>query len=164
MDAKELKELNKKLSKKNQVAKLRKNGTLSISTYIDQKKEPTKAQQHYKEIATTTNIVKRYLKTGQGFVMKGEASFDDVCNIPDYQTAMNNIAKATEHFEGLPSKIRKRFANDPVEFLDFMQDSNNKEEAIKLGLYKEKVKEPSVMDKLDNIVKNTTPIEPPANE
>jgi len=37
-------------------------------------------------------------------------------------------------FNDLPSSIRSRFGNDPAAFLDFVQDENNADEMVKLGL------------------------------
>lgn len=39
--------------------------------------------------------------------------------------------------------MRKRFANDPAEFLAFINDPENSQEAIKLGLAIEAVPEPT---------------------
>lgn len=52
----------------------------------------------------------------------------------DFRIAMDTIAAANESFAALPSQVRKRFANDPGEFLAFMGDASNTDEAIKLGL------------------------------
>lgn len=37
-------------------------------------------------------------------------------------------------FEDLPSQIRSRFENRPDKFLDFVNDENNQQEMVKMGL------------------------------
>lgn len=54
----------------------------------------------------------------------------------DYMTAMNKIARANQAFDSLPAHIKKRFNNNPAELIDFLNDKNNLEEGIKLGLLK----------------------------
>lgn len=51
----------------------------------------------------------------------------------DYQDALEVIARGEEAFLQLPKEVRVRFSN-PVEFLTWLQDSNNYDEAEKLGL------------------------------
>lgn len=52
----------------------------------------------------------------------------------NYQDSMNAVLAAEEMFSSLPSSIRKRFANDPQNFLDFVSDASNADEMIKMGL------------------------------
>ena len=46
------------------------------------------------------------------------------------------MIEAQEKFSELPAHIRKRFGNDPIQFLDFVTDENNKDEATRLGMLK----------------------------
>lgn len=48
--------------------------------------------------------------------------------------AYNKIMYGVDLFSTLPSKVRARFANDPGLLLEFLQDTANRDEAIKLGL------------------------------
>lgn len=52
----------------------------------------------------------------------------------DYMAANNRIVAGRNAFNNLPSKIRARFQNDPYQLLRFLDNPNNREEAIKLGL------------------------------
>lgn len=54
----------------------------------------------------------------------------------DYQNAVYELAKAKSLFEELPSQLRQKFHNRPEEMLQFISDSKNTEECIKLGLMK----------------------------
>lgn len=52
----------------------------------------------------------------------------------DYHTALNMVLAARESFDSLPAKIRARFDNDPAQMLSFLDDPDNRSEAIELGL------------------------------
>lgn len=60
----------------------------------------------------------------------------------DLQSAMNVVRQAQESFDALPARVRERFHNDPVEYVDFLKDKDNLEEARKLGMVKPEVKPP----------------------
>ena len=47
---------------------------------------------------------------------------------------MNIVIEAQENFSELQTHIRKRFGNDPEQFLDFVTNENNKDEATRLGM------------------------------
>jgi phage internal scaffolding protein len=50
---------------------------------------------------------------------------------------MNLVTNAQTMFNELPANVRARMDNDPAKFFDFIQDPQNKPEAIKLGLMSE---------------------------
>ena len=56
------------------------------------------------------------------------------CDINDYQESMNIVAKAQSMFNQLPSQIRNEFDNDPSLFLDFVQDPQNEDQLVEMGL------------------------------
>jgi hypothetical protein len=47
---------------------------------------------------------------------------------------MNLIRQAQEEFMRVPGEIRARFNNDPQQFMEFLEDDRNVDEAVKLGL------------------------------
>lgn len=58
----------------------------------------------------------------------------------DFQDALEVVARGEEAFYSLPARVRARFTN-PVEFLSWLEDPSNYDEAEKLGLLDpEKVK------------------------
>lgn len=59
--------------------------------------------------------------------------FADVSDVPDLLVAMDTMTRAQADFDSLPSHIRKRFGNSPIELVDFLNDPQNDDEAIKLG-------------------------------
>lgn len=101
----------------------------------------TKTKQGHKAETDINTIMAKFQKTGMiDFVNKHEPQYGDVTAI-DFQNSMESVAKAKEMFADLPSKVRDRFNNDPAELLDFLDDPDNREEAVLLGLV-EPQKEP----------------------
>ena len=66
--------------------------------------------------------------------MAAQPIYADISEVPSYQELQNNAIVAKNKFMSLPAHLRRRFGNDPDELLAFLQDPNNKEEAIRLGL------------------------------
>jgi phage internal scaffolding protein len=92
------------------------------------------AEQSHKSACDINRILKKYQKTGAlDHQTKHEARYDDMTGT-DFHTALNMVANAQNMFNELPSSVRKRMDNDPGKFLEFIQDPNNKAEAIKMGL------------------------------
>ena len=58
----------------------------------------------------------------------------DLTDAKSYHEAMNTVIEAQDAFDALPAHIRKRFSNDPEEFLEFCNDRNNLDEMVRLGL------------------------------
>lgn len=130
---KDIEKLQKSPKMKGKVVSLKKNGQLKVTVSCE---EETLTQQQYLEPSKIKNIIKKYGNTGLLHQMKDiEPFFDDVTSPMDYQTAQAKIAKANQSFEALPPETRLKFNNDPAEMLDWLNKSENKEEAIKLGLF-----------------------------
>lgn len=92
------------------------------------------AKQSFKEECDINNIMAKYQRTGAlSWLAKYDGQYGDFSAF-DFMDAQLTVAKAKEMFGALPSSVRKRFQNDPAEFLDFMSRTENAEEAIKLGL------------------------------
>jgi phage internal scaffolding protein len=97
-------------------------------------KDATRAQQHHKDECDINQILERFGKTGQIPVTALKGTYGDFSGVYDYHTAMNTLIAAEEEFDALPAKLRAKFGNDPINLIDFMNDPQNKDEAIKLGL------------------------------
>lgn len=82
------------------------------------------------------NIMKKYERTGiLDHQNRYEGGYGDFTSAPEnYHEAMNQIIEAQDMFLSLPAQIRKKFANDPGNYLEFATDPANAEEMIKLGL------------------------------
>lgn len=97
--------------------------------------ETSLAQQHFKDECDVNNILKKYESTGLvTHVANGTPSYGDFSSVPDYQHAQNLLIEAQDRFDALPASLRKRFDNDPLVMLSFIEDPNNREEAEQLGL------------------------------
>ena len=59
----------------------------------------------------------------------------DIADAPNnYQDVMNQLNEARDQFMSIPARIRSQFDNDPAKFVDFVSDSSNIDEMIRLGL------------------------------
>lgn len=93
-------------------------------------------KQCFKEECDINNIVKRYMDTGilgDPFDTR-KPVFGDFSDVPDFHEAQGVIAKAFEQFADLPAEVRDRFANNPAQLMEFLDNPANRDEAIKLGL------------------------------
>jgi phage internal scaffolding protein len=96
--------------------------------------DPSLAQQHMKDECDINVIVERFGVTGQIPVTPLEPSYGDFSGVSDYHTALNAIRASEEAFMALPAKIRARFDHDPNALLNFLQNEDNRDEAIEIGL------------------------------
>lgn len=95
---------------------------------------PSRTSQEFAKEVDINTIAERYRLTGElpenvPMVLQG-----DFTNALDFRSAMELVVAAREGFMEQPAEIRARFRNDPQEFLDFVSDVANLDEAIKLGL------------------------------
>lgn len=80
-------------------------------------------------------IVRKWTQQGiQPEVYAREPQYGDVSEGLTYRQALDKVLEAQDAFNLVPPNIRARFHNDPAEYLDFLNDPSNLEEAIKLGL------------------------------
>jgi len=91
-------------------------------------------EQSHKDQTNINNIIKKYHKTQTiDHISKIEGTYGDL-TASDYQSMQNSVINAKLLFDELPSNIRNRFRNSPADLLGFMEDPNNRSEAIELGL------------------------------
>jgi len=92
-------------------------------------------RQSFKKDCDINYIMAKYQKTGLiEHVNRYQGNYGDFLTVDDYQSSMIKVMQANEAFESLPSSLRKRFSNDPAEFLSFVQNPDNRDEMIELGL------------------------------
>lgn len=117
--------------------------------------EPSKTKQSFKNEVDINKIIAKYNKTGQfPELLQKNPKYGDFSNPLDYQTALNTVNDAHTQFQALSSKIRSRFNNDPVHFLEFTSDANNLEEMYTLGIAIKPVSDPNLGDTNGNAVNN----------
>lgn len=100
---------------------------------------PSLTQQQFKEESDINNIIASYNTTGlltNPLVQSArQPMFGDFSNLPqDYMQVQNQLLEAQANFMGLPAKIRQRFNNNPAELISFLQNPDNFDEAVELGL------------------------------
>ena len=96
--------------------------------------DATLAQQHFKDECDINNILRQFNITGLLPESPLSPRYGDFTGIGDYHTALNRVIAAEDEFMALPALIRSRFDNDPAKLIDFLENQENKDEAIKLGL------------------------------
>lgn len=118
--------------RENKIISKRKDGSTRVVTPITQK---SMTDQSFKDECDVNNIISKFKKTGNiTHVARIQGTYGDFSDIPDLQQAMQTVTEAHLAFDSLPSNVRKRFGNSPQEFLQFMADPKNDNEAITLGL------------------------------
>ncbi len=104
---------------------------------IDCSGDKIRTKQSFKKETDINNIMARFVKTGNispEALAKRQATFADVSEIGDFHQCQNQIQEAHSAFMTLGPEIRSRFENEPAKLLDFMNDPENKKEAIELGI------------------------------
>jgi phage internal scaffolding protein len=94
-------------------------------------------QQSFKQECDINYILRKAHKTGLiEHVNTYQGDYSDVSNVPTYQEALQVLHDADSAFSSLPSDLRKRFSNDPQEFLDFVHNPDNTNAMAEMGLLK----------------------------
>lgn len=89
------------------------------------------------DVADINKIMAKYEKTGvlidpDGFTR--QPTYGDFTEVKNYHEMMIAIRNVERAFDQLPAPIKNRFENDPQKLILFLDDPQNKDEAIKLGL------------------------------
>lgn len=106
-----------------------------------------RAKQQFKDECDINKIVARYPDLNSesyqrqvaGILATNPELFSEYDSAMDYASAVSIVDRAREQFETLPATLRERFSQDPFEFLNYVNNENNRSEAIKLGLLKENI-------------------------
>lgn len=109
------------------------NGTRRIMHVFERE---TKTEKSHQKACNINTIMAKAIKGQMPLVPEGGLRYGDFSNVHTFQSAMDAIVQSQMMFDALPSNIRKRFHNDPSEFVQFMEDEDCHEEAIRLGLKK----------------------------
>jgi len=96
--------------------------------------EPSLTQQHFKDETDINNILRQFNITGLLPENALSPRYGDFTGINDYQSALNAVIAAEDGFMALPADLRARFSNNPEELINFLDNPQNKDEAIRLGL------------------------------
>lgn len=94
-------------------------------------------RQEFKDECDINVIMSQYVTRGIIPVSVGIGTYGDFSEVGDYMEAQQLILRARAQFDSLDAKVRERFGHDPAEFLKFITDKSNLDEARKLGLLKD---------------------------
>lgn len=101
---------------------------------IDFSHEETLTKQAFKKECDINFIMSQYEKTGLvDFVNANEPQYGDVPAF-DFQSSLNTIIQGQSMFAELPALVRRQFDNDPYLFLSFVQDPQNRDQCVAMGL------------------------------
>lgn len=91
-------------------------------------------QQHLTEATDINRMVAQYGKTGEVTQTTRQPLPAEFHEITDYHTALNAVKAGDEAFMTLSANVRERFQNDTGQYLAFLEDEKNFDEAVELGL------------------------------
>lgn len=120
----------------NQLINSRPDGSVRVQTINE---EPSLAQQQFKDQCDINHIMEKYSETGTITHLNPRTGvYADVSQFGDLRESFEKIQKADELFMQLPAKVRSKFENDPLKFVDWCSDPKNLDEAVSLGLAEKK--------------------------
>lgn len=135
-------------------------------TYSIKEFSESLTQQQFKAECDIHTILKQFARTGEiSHLARAKAQFADVSNLGSYKESLNTVIAAQDAFLELPALVRKRFSNDPAEFVKFASDPRNGEELVRLGLatkVDKKISEPSAPSSSDKTGGGSPQPVPPA--
>lgn len=123
---------------------------------------PSMTQQQFKDEADINYIVSMYDSSGVMPTFHGDGQpaqpvFGDFASLPDNAQEMyNRLIEAKNNFDNLPLEVRKRFNYDPAAFLEFVDNPENLDELVAMGLAtKTTAAVPNLDDNSENPDNNT---------
>lgn len=108
----------------------KKEGNAAICECLDE----SLTQQHFTKDADLNEIARRFGINEIPSTPLDPALFRDTTQDPDLRQILEIQRQAKDGFLSLPAKIRKRFHYSPTELWEFLNDPENAEEAVRLGL------------------------------
>jgi len=108
---------------------------MSMGMQLKEKRDfRDRTKQAPKDECDINNILLRYKRSGLvSHLAKGVPTYMDVSEVGDYKGAMDHLRATEKFFAGLPAKIRERFDNDPVAFLDYASEVPEADLKVELG-------------------------------
>jgi len=108
---------------------------------------PGMTKQEFAKECDINHIMKRYGATGQLPIRSDlQPVFADVSGIGDYADVLRRIDASRDAFRQLSPELRARFNNQPDALVEFLADTANRDEAVKLGLIAAPVKDAAAPD------------------
>jgi len=78
----------------------------------------------------------RLMANGQAAVLElaPDESFRDFSEVGDFKESMDKVVASQAAFNALSPDIRAYFDNEPADYVDFLLDESNYDEAVELGI------------------------------
>lgn len=96
--------------------------------------EVSMTQQNFKDECDINNIIDKFGVEHVAQDPRQMPTSEDFIGTFDFQTAQNMIVAAREAFMDQPAHVRARFDNDPAKMIAFVENADNYDEAVKLGI------------------------------
>lgn len=100
------------------------------------------AKQSFKDECDINVLMSKYKRTGAITHFNKHSPEYGFVSGNDFAESMRIVIQAQEMFDELPAHVRNRFANQPEQFLDFVQNPDNASEMEALGLTTKKSESP----------------------
>lgn len=100
---------------------------------------PSMAKQEFQNECDINNVVKQFKPHHMQQLLAmnlASGAYADLPDSYDYQESLHLVQEAERQFFTVPAKVRDRFGQDPAQFLAFINNPANLEEARALGLAK----------------------------
>lgn len=106
-----------------------------IRTPVAPSTETKRTKQSFKDQCDINKIMERWNK-GQNITHLNPQTplYGDFTTSTDLQQSLDRVAEAQSRFNELPSAVRQWAQNDPVTFLELVNDPQNEEKLQELGL------------------------------
>lgn len=102
-----------------------------LGTKQPQAYEDGRTKQSFKDETDVNLIIQKHTRMGTlSHLEKWGGQYGDWANF-DFQEAQNQIANAHSMFEQLPAAVRNQFSNSPEQFLNFVNDPENRDDLAK---------------------------------
>lgn len=99
--------------------------------------DSSRTKQNFQKECDINTIMGKYKKSGLlSHVAKFQGNYDILPSEIDFHASQNAIIAANESFDSLPASIRTEFQNDPGLFLKMVDDPDNHDRMVELGLIK----------------------------
>lgn len=96
---------------------------------------PSLTKQSFAKECNINTIMGKFEKTGNiSHLNNHNGGYGNYIGYLDYHASLNKIHEADQAFNELPPLVRSKFHNDPAQFLEFAQNSENLTEMREMGL------------------------------
>lgn len=100
---------------------------------------PSMTKQEFQYECDVNNVIKSFKPHQMMAALQQNLNAGNYADLPDaydFQEALHLVRDAERQFLTVPAKVRDRFGQDPAQFLEFLNNPGNLEEARALGLAK----------------------------